>query len=644
MKEENGLKDAYFEKSTNGLDVNGLKDYLKSKELTLAWENVNVFYPVVESAVKNSFLTKNESNQIINKQIIKNVSGIARPYEILAILGSSGSGKTTLLNVLNFKNRGSLKVKGDIKINGDYVDSVEKITHMSGYVQQDDLYFGTLKVKEHLLFQAMLRMDKNSPHDLRVKRIEEILNELNLKKCENSWIGSPERGIKGISGGERRRLSFASEIITNPSILFCDEPTSGLDSYMAMSIVDSMKNLAKHGKTIIFTIHQPSSEIFEMFDKICLISEGRLVFLGDRFSACDFFESQGYKSPSNYNPADHFIKTLSILPNEREQCLERVNKLSIAFENSKNYDDIKKEINKNYVSQFDLNECSSNNFLKSKSSICREIKWLFWRHMIDFIRDPLAFRVLFTQTFLMGIIYGMVYLNQKIDQSGIQNINGVLFICILNNSFSSIFAIVNTFPKEIPLFVRENQNGIYRVFSYFVAKSFVEFPVHVLLPLMFTTLFYWMSNLNDDVTKFFICCAITVAVAQAALAYGQFISAVAPKNATGTDLAAPLTVPLIIFCGYFLNNESIPKYFLWLKYLSWFSYANEILIINQWEGVKNITCDTDPTFCFHEGESVIDYLNMKKENYNFNIFMLFYMIVGWRVLGYFALLIRSYRR
>ena len=111
-----------------------------------------------------------------------------------------------------------------------------------------------------------------------------------MKKCENTLIGMPEKGIKGISGGERRRLAFASEIITNPSILFCDEPTSGLDSFMAMSIVESMKNLAKQGRTIIFTIHQPSSELFEMFDKLCLITEGRLAFIGDKSKACEFFE------------------------------------------------------------------------------------------------------------------------------------------------------------------------------------------------------------------------------------------------------------------------------------------------------------------------------------------------------------------
>jgi ABC-type multidrug transport system ATPase subunit len=141
----------------------------------------------------------------------------------------------------------------------------------------------------------------------------------------------PERGMKGISGGERRRLAFASEIMTNPSILFADEPTSGLDSFMAVSVVECIKILAECGKTVVFTIHQPSSELFKMFDKICLMSEGRLAFIGTRHEATAFFESQGYPCPVKYNPADYFIKTMSISPIDRENSVEKVNVKSIRF-------------------------------------------------------------------------------------------------------------------------------------------------------------------------------------------------------------------------------------------------------------------------------------------------------------------------
>ena len=141
-------------------------------------------------------------------------------------------------------------------------------------------------------------------------------------KCEENIIGL--FGRKGISGGEKRRLAFASEILTDPGILFCDEPTSGLDSYMAFSIMETITALAKRGKTIICTIHQPSSAIFESFDKLCLMVEGKVAYFGQTSDAKDFFASQGLRVPPNYNPADYYIQNLAIMPNEKEKSMETI--------------------------------------------------------------------------------------------------------------------------------------------------------------------------------------------------------------------------------------------------------------------------------------------------------------------------------
>ena len=175
----------------------------------------------------------------------------------------------------------------------------------------------------------MLRMDRRFNGAERYERVEQVLQDLNLKKCENTPIGVELS--KSISGGEKRRLAFASEVLTNPSILFCDEPTSGLDSFMAMSVVESMRSLALKGKTIVCTIHQPSSEVFELFDKLCLLAEGRLAFIGSLPSASLFFESQGYRVPYNYNPADFYIKNLAIAPSDKESSLKRVNVINFSL-------------------------------------------------------------------------------------------------------------------------------------------------------------------------------------------------------------------------------------------------------------------------------------------------------------------------
>ena len=129
---------------------------------------------------------------------------------------------------------------------------------------------------------------------------------------------------------------------------------------------------------------------------------------------------------------------------------------------------------------------------------------------------------------------------------------------------------------------------------------------------MFTTIVYWMSNLNNDPIRFMFCCLTLVLVANSAVSFGSFISASAPSVNAALALSAPILVPLMIFSGYFLNNKSIPVFFTWLKYISWLGYANEVLIVNQWDNIESIQCDRNSTCIFKTGDDVIKYLNMDK--------------------------------
>lgn len=206
-------------------------------------------------------------------------------------MGGSGAGKTTLLNALAFRVTRGVQVSSySVRLlNGQRVGAKEMQARCA-YVQQDDLFIGSLTVREHLMFQALVRM----PHDIskrqRRQRVDQVLFDLSLGKCQDTLIGVPGR-LKGLSGGERKRLAFASEALTDPPLMICDEPTSGLDSFMAHSVLQVLKKLAERGKTVILTIHQPSSELFEMFDKILLMAQGRVSFLGTAGEAADFFSS-----------------------------------------------------------------------------------------------------------------------------------------------------------------------------------------------------------------------------------------------------------------------------------------------------------------------------------------------------------------
>uniref|UniRef100_A0A915BJQ1 ABC transporter domain-containing protein n=1 Tax=Parascaris univalens TaxID=6257 RepID=A0A915BJQ1_PARUN len=216
----------------------------------------------------------------------------------MAIMGSSGAGKTTLLNVLTQHNLANVDVSGVVLVNGESI-SRKTMRHLSAYVQQNDCFIGTMTVREHLLFSAKLRMGKEFTHEQRLEKVEDVIIEMGLSACANTMIGTPN-GLKGLSGGEKKRLSFASEVLTSPSIIFCDEPTSGLDSFMSLQVVNAMKCLAKLGMTVITTIHQPPSQVFTLFDEC------------------------GFSCPHFYNPADYIISTLAVAEGKRAECISRI--------------------------------------------------------------------------------------------------------------------------------------------------------------------------------------------------------------------------------------------------------------------------------------------------------------------------------
>ncbi|CAG2174480.1 unnamed protein product [Oppiella nova] len=216
-----------------------------------------------------------------------------------------------------------MTVKGVVLINGQAV-SVAKIASISAYIQQRNLFHEVLTVREHLTFQALLRLDRNLSRAEKMAFVEKLIKKFNLTKCMDTRIGG-KFAFKGISGGEMKRLSFASEVLTNPSII--DEPTTGLDSFMAENIVQVLKTMASEGRTIICTIHQPSSQVFELFDNLLLMADGRVAFMGTTGEAKDFFSSLGYDCPEDFNPSDYYINELAIRGTHYKENKAKVNKI-----------------------------------------------------------------------------------------------------------------------------------------------------------------------------------------------------------------------------------------------------------------------------------------------------------------------------
>ena len=272
--------------------LEGRQSFLNQTKVQIAWKNIRI-----EASTKTG-----------PKVILNDVSGSVLPGQFLSILGASGAGKTTLLNYLSGRLISKkLKKEGQILINGVNREEIKGFQTFAAYVQQDDIMFQTLSVRECLTFSAKLKL--TGPTDMKLKRVDDIIDELRLNKCQNTKIGGPL--VKGVSGGERKRTSIGVELITDPFLIFLDEPTTGLDSFTATSVIETLKELANKGKTIIQTIHQPNSDMFELFDRLMLMAKGEIIFFNEAKFAVDHFASINYKCPELSNPADYFMSIMS---------------------------------------------------------------------------------------------------------------------------------------------------------------------------------------------------------------------------------------------------------------------------------------------------------------------------------------------
>ncbi|XP_064110769.1 protein scarlet-like isoform X3 [Macrobrachium nipponense] len=617
----------------------GYGTWTSGKEgITLTWKDLSVYVPQ-----KTAWFRKGNDQRPF-KRVLNNVSGAVRPGSLVALMGSSGAGKSTLMTALAHRTPGGVIVDGDILVNSRR--ATRTMASLAGYVHQDDLFVGSLTVKEHLTFMARLRMDYRKTQWQRSARVQELMKELGLLKTQNTRIGIPGQD-KSLSGGERKRLAFATEILTDPPLLFCDEPTTGLDSYNARKLVRMMKDMAARGKTILCTIHQPSSEVFAMFDKLLLLAEGRVAYMGSSSGALEFLDSLGHKCPSTFNPADYYIHTLAVLPGHEHRSRERIKRICDNFAVSAYSKDI--DITIQYqdnmcISQSDSG-ASDEMYIKNiphKPNWLIQLWWLTWRSLVDSYRNPAIHSIRILQKILIAFLVGVCYTNVKLNQAGIQDIEGVLFIFITENTFPSLYGVLNIFPQEMPLFLREYKNGIYRADTYYLSKMVALVPGFIVDPVVFCLICYWMVGLQRHAYHFFMTVLITIFTANTASACGSMFSAMFESIPYIMLFLIPFDVVLLISGGLFINLTSMPWFIGWVKYLSWFMYSNEALTITQWKGVKNITCEMPPGVpCISTGDQVINEYSFKATHLSYDFAFLSILYVCFHLLGFVGLYMRA---
>ncbi|OLY78091.1 ATP-binding cassette sub-family G member 2 [Smittium mucronatum] len=532
------------------------------------------------------FSKKAESKK---KVILDQITGSFTPGRLTAIMGPSGSGKTSMLNLLSGRIS-SGKVEGNIWLNGRKADS-GSLGLVSRFISQDDVMLSTMTVREVIEMAINFRVDGITPEELS-RRTNEAITTLELDKCQNTLIG--DTITKGISGGERKRTSIAMEMATDSSILFLDEPTSGLDMYTSSLVVKLLRYISRSGQTVVSVIHQPSSDIFKLFDDIVLLSEGKIVYFGPQEELVDYFSKLGFTCPNFTNPADFvFTDVLNLNEAELEQMnLEKfsgskadyrvlkINDLAEKWINSEQYRIIKEKVENPLLDP--LNE---SNFTSTVSP-SRQFVLLCRRAAKDIFRNKLVLRARLIQSIAISLVMGIVFYksNNKPVNTIIQNFEGSLFFGIVSQFIPVAISVLSTFGSGKFVFQREYQNGYYKTKPYFFSKILVELPVQVICPIIFSAISYFMIGYRGSFTKFVIHTAAMILLSLTSFSLGIFASTFFDDLSVALAILPLILIIPMIFSGFLVNSGDTMDWIGWLQWISPIKYAFTIVSTNQLRG------------------------------------------------------------
>lgn len=516
------------------------------------------------------------------------------------ILGSSGSGKTTLLSTLSQRIDSAFSVEGDITINNAKVNKA-LIKAISGYVMQDDLLHAHLTCYEALLYTALLRLPNNLDYQEIINKINKMIDLMMLHNCIHTVVGDSRQ--KGISGGERKRLCVAMELLIDPQILFLDEPTSGLDSATSYSLCSILSNIARiKSTTVICTIHQPTAKTFSLFHNLILMKEGRIVYQGCREKVDTYLARIGCPCKENVNIADHILDMLVPLNKGATSYFDKVTYTYVAPVFDTN------------VSNGHTLEKLRNRYVAFRPTWLRQFLVLFQRNFQENLRNYPIFLLNLAATSLIAIFAGeSVWQNIGTNKLSVGKRMNALFFCVIHQGIVASLQGIHSFPMERNLMLRERASGSYYISAYFLARTISDMLfVQLIPPIVFTCFVYPLVGFQctpSNYGKYFIFTLFMILASFAASSLANMVSCVCKTiELSGVILAACYEVTRL-YGGWFISPALLKLYPQW-KFADALSYIKYVFIgisLNENYGLE-VQCDLaerTPPFVTHGTKCVI---------------------------------------
>ncbi|GBP31659.1 ATP-binding cassette sub-family G member 1 [Eumeta japonica] len=591
-----------------------------------------------------------------SKLILRGLNGEFRSGQLTAILGPSGAGKSTLLNLLaGYRVSGAT---GNIFVNGE-PRNLRQFRKMSRYIMQEDLLQPLLTVREAMNIAADLKLGSDLPHDKKRVVVEEIIQLLRLS-------GARDTTSERLSGGERKRLSIALELLNNPPVIFLDEPTTGLDDVSSSTCVSLLKRVARGGRTVVCSVHTPSARLFTQFDHVYVVAAGGCAYQGSSAGLLPFLQELDLPCPRTYNPADfvievssgeygpHLDRMVAAIDNGRCQRWRDVPGVGTAAADL--------EIEQLNADETKTDDAPSKHTYKYRSSGVQQFCIILRRMMLQGARNKgYMWLRISMNLFLVGIISLLFWKMGNDASKTIFNL-GYCYACIIAMLYVPMMPVLLAFPTEVQLLRREYFNRWYGLKPYYAALVVSRIPSTVIFSLVFLILTYIFTDQPLELHRMAMFCSASVLVAMISESLGTVISSM--LNVVSEDILALLTVmdllvyrqnsmftgpalcvPLMLLAVYGVGSGDDPLPLVWrvARACTFTRYGIEGLVAAVYGPPRaDLVCPDQYDFCvFFNSCPICSYfvklIGISRDSYWLDVGALVLMLVATNLAGYYML-------
>ncbi|GBP31653.1 ATP-binding cassette sub-family G member 1 [Eumeta japonica] len=615
-------------------------------------------------------------------------------YKLISIPRRHTKVGSKLKKYFSFRTSG---MEGSITVNG-MERNLSSFRKLSCYIMQDNQLHGNLTVAEAMAVATALKLPSSIPKAHKDEVIQEILETLSLTDHHNTMTSN-------LSGGQKKRLSIALELVNNPPIMFFDEPTSGLDSSSCFQCISLLKTLARGGRTIICTIHQPSARLFEMFDHLYTLADGQCVYQGSTGRLVEWLSCQNLQCPSYHNPAsfiievscgeygDHTGKLVRAIDNGKNDIRNGMPFPEPKVSNLNNKNDMEKSLNKSSGWKYknDLRNVTTSEKFKDEPQngngnfqngllqyaakemskgkgeplvvqvesdkqdnvtvallggndlprryATSEFKqfWVVLKRTLLFSRRDwtLMYLRLFAHI-LVGFLIGALYYDIGDDGTKVLSNLGFLFFNMLFLMYTSMTITILSFPLEMPVLIKEHFNRWYSLRSYYLAITVSDMPFQTIFCVIYVVIVYLLTSQPQEWFRFSMFLSSCLLISFVAQSVGLVVGA-AMNVQNGVFLAPVMSVPFLLFSGFFVSFNAIPVYLRWITYLSYIRYGFEGTALATYSfGRKDLQCHQ--AYChFKHPDTTLEELDMKNADFSLDIAALCVIFLVLRITAFLFL-------